>query len=69
MWNYPNMNLFPYNLEKIYILQFTPAHSTCHGIKSFLFQSSPLWNYFPAKINVSLSTKKFVEKRKQSFCF
>ena len=58
MWNYPNKNIFPYDLEKVYTLQFTPAHSTCHGINSFFFQGSLLWKNFLAKIKVSLSTKK-----------
>lgn len=53
MWNYPNKNIFPHDLEKVYTLQFTPAHSTCHGINSFFFQGSLLWKNFLAKIKVS----------------
>ena len=64
MWNYPNKNIFPYDLEKVYTLQFTPAHSTCHGINSFFFQGSLLWKNFLAKIKVSLSTKKIMKRRK-----
>ena len=63
-WNYPNKNIFPYDLEKVYTLQFTPAHSTCHGINSFFFQGSLLWKNFLAKIKVSLSTKKIMKRRK-----
>lgn len=62
MWNYHNKNIFPHDLEKVYTLQFTPAHSTCHGINSFFFQGSLLWKNFLAKIKVSLSTKKNYEK-------
>ena len=61
MWNYPNKNIFPYDLEKVYTLQFTPAHSTCHGINSVLFQGSLLWKNFLAKIKVSLLTKKIIK--------
>ena len=64
MWNYPNKNIFPYDLEKVYTLQFTPTHSTCHGINSFFFQGSLLWKNFLAKIKVSLSTKKIMKRRK-----
>lgn len=64
MWNYPNKNIFPHDLEKVYTLQFTPAHSTCHGINSFFFQGSLLWKNFLAKIKVSLSTKKIMKRRK-----
>ena len=64
MWNYPNKNIFPYDLEKVYTLQFTPAHSTCHGINSFFFQGSLLWKNFLAKIKVSISTKKIMKRRK-----
>lgn len=64
MWNYPNKNIFPYDLQKVYTLQFTPAHSTCHGINSFFFQGSLLWKNFLAKIKVSLSTKKIMKRRK-----
>ena len=64
MWNYLNKNIFPYDLEKVYTLQFTPAHSTCHGINSFFFQGSLLWKNFLAKIKVSLSTKKIMKRRK-----
>ena len=68
MWNYHNKNIFPHDLEKVYTLQFTPAHSTCHGINSFFFQGSLLWKNFLAKIKVSLSTKKIMKRRKQFFC-
>lgn len=64
MWNYHNKNIFPHDLEKVYTLQFTPAHSTCHGINSFFFQGSLLWKNFLAKIKVSLSTKKIMKRRK-----
>ena len=64
MWNYSNKNIFPHDLEKVYTLQFTPAHSTCHGINSFFFQGSLLWKNFLAKIKVSLSTKKIMKRRK-----
>ena len=64
MWNYHNKNIFPHDLEKVYTLQFTPAHSTCHGINSVLFQGSLLWKNFLAKIKVSLSTKKIMKRRK-----
>ena len=65
MWNYFKIKFFPYDLRKGNTLQLLPAHSTCHGINSFLFRGSLLWNNFSREIKGSLPSEEFSKRLKE----
>ena len=62
MWDYFKTNFFPYDLKKGNTLHLPVAHSICHGINSFLFRGSLLWNNLPREIKESLSTEEFKKR-------
>ena len=58
------MNFFPYDLRKGNTLHLPLAHSTRHGINSFFFRGSLLWNNLPREIKKSHFIEEFKKRLK-----